>query len=119
MSATGYAAWERDSTGSERAIPFVPNEQVSYRATEANAAYEIHPAAFFDLHFDLHTQRGNGYWIVWDAQTAIYGYGRRLSKAREDFQTAARQHLEVLESEENLSEELAWQLEYLRARIGR
>lgn len=117
MSATGYVIWERDSTGSERAIPSVPNERVSYRSSEAEATYEVHPAALFDLEFNLHRHRGNGYWIVWDANTAIHGYGRRLAQAREDFQAAVRQHLEVLESEENLSEELAWQLEYLRARV--
>ncbi len=119
MSATGYVVWGRDSTGNGKVVPSVPNQRVSYRHTEANAAYEIHPAALFDLEFDLHRHRGNGYWIVWEAQTGIHGYGRRLSQAREDFQVAVKQHLEVLEGEESLSEELAWQLEYLRARVRR
>lgn len=118
MSATGYAGSERDSTGSRRAVPFVPDPRVSYQHTQATPAYEIRPVAF-EAHpagsFELQYHRGNGYWMVWDARTAIHGYGRRLSDARRDFQVAVMQHLEVLENEERLSEELAWQLEYLRA----
>ena len=74
-----------------------------------------HPAGSFELHY----HRGNGYWMISDAQTAIYGYGRRLADARRDFQVAVVQHLDVLENEERLSEELTWQLEYLRARVRR
>lgn len=122
MSATGYAGSERDSTGNGRTVSSVPDLRVSYHRTQETPAYEINPATF-EVHpassFELHYNRGNGYWMIWDAETAIYGYGRRLADARRDFQVAVVQHLDVLESEDRLSEELAWQLEYLRARVRR
>lgn len=61
----------------------------------------------------------DGYWIVQDIETGIFGHGEEVIDALTDFHIAAVQHLAVLEAEPTLSEELLWQREYLRARIPR
>lgn len=64
-------------------------------------------------------QEDDGYWIVRDTETGIFGHGDDLPAAVADFHIAAAQHLDVLEREPALSEELSRQREYLRARIRR
>jgi predicted RNase H-like HicB family nuclease len=59
------------------------------------------------------------YWIVRDTETGIFGHGDTPSDALADFHRAAAQHLDVLEREPALSEELTHQYEYLRDRIRR
>lgn len=61
----------------------------------------------------------SGYWTVLDRETGIFGHGEEFLDALRDFHLAVVQHLDVLEQESELSEELAWQLDYLRARIQR
>ena len=58
-------------------------------------------------------------WVVLDKETGIFGHGEDPLDALRDFDLAAAQHLDVLEQEPALSEELSRQLEYLRARIQR
>lgn len=114
MTAAGYATWERDSTANNRVVSFVPDTRVRYLHGEGAPAYEqVHPAAFFDLHYS----RGRGYWIVRDDATGVFGCGKRISQARKDFQLAVEEHLDVLEQQEALSPELSWQLKYLRERL--
>jgi hypothetical protein len=69
--------------------------------------------------FSTRFERGDGYWIVADRPTGIFGQGEDVLAAIQDFQAAVSEHLDVLERQAALSEELAWQLEYLRARVRR
>lgn len=119
MSATEFAPVRQDSSANEQAVPVVPerpNQHVIYPHPEADyTSYKITPAPSFD--FKL--QRGGDYWIVRDRQTGIYGDAENLSEALEEFYRAAAQHLDVLERQDALSEELSWQLNYLRTRVRR
>lgn len=69
--------------------------------------------------FSIRFERGDGYWVVTDRPTGIFGQGEDVLAAVQDFQAAVSEHLDVLERQAALSEELAWQLEYLRARVRR
>jgi hypothetical protein len=69
--------------------------------------------------FSIRFERGDGYWVVTDRPTGIFGQGEDVLAAVQDFQAAASEHLDVLERQAALSEELTWQLEYLRARVRR
>ena len=90
-----------------------PEKKKIYR-TNSNVFLESESP--FDYQF---TYEDEGYWVVRDPQTGIFGHGAEPSEALADFHLAAVQHLEVLEQEPALSAELSWQLEYLRARIER
>jgi hypothetical protein len=57
-------------------------------------------------------------WTVAERETGIFGQGDTPSAAIADFQRAVLEHLDVLERQPALSDELAAQLEYLRERIG-
>lgn len=57
------------------------------------------------------------YWIVRERETGIFGHAVDLSDALRDFGTAVKEHLDVLERQPELSPDLSWQLEYLRARV--
>jgi hypothetical protein len=50
-------------------------------------------------------------------ETGIFGHGDDALGAIRDFQAAIVEHLDVLERRPALSNELAWQLDYLRARV--
>lgn len=69
--------------------------------------------------FNIRFERGDGYWIVTDRPTGIFGQGEDALAAVQDFQTAVSEYLDVLERQPELSEELAWQLDYLRSRVRR
>lgn len=127
MSPAGYAASQRDSTAAaKRGAAFAPRSRtqdvqadvrhVTYRSQpEGDPTYEVHPGASFDVDY----QRSGGCWVIWDRATGIYGSGERILDARKDFMQAVEQHLDVLERQAALSENLTWQLNYLRARTGR
>ena len=93
------------------------------RNPEKDKIYKSNKDIFFDQPqppFDYEFRYADeGYWIVRDFETGIFGHGREPSDALADFHLAAVQHLDVLEQEPALSEELSRQLEYLRARIQR
>lgn len=59
-----------------------------------------------------------GGWTVRDIETGIFGTGSDMDAAVEDFSLALREHLDVLERQSALSEELEAQIRYLRRRLG-
>lgn len=63
-----------------------------------------------------HTRTETG-WVVTDRPSGIHGYGEDVVAALNDFMAAAREHLDVLERQEALSDDLIVQRDYLRARI--
>ena len=68
--------------------------------------------------FFLDQQHVGGRWIVRDVPTGIFGQGDNLEDAAKDFGRAVREHLDVLNRQGILSDDLARQREYLRARLG-
>jgi hypothetical protein len=54
---------------------------------------------------------------VADQETGIYGAGASPSEALDDFLRAVKEHLDVLERQELLSDDLTAQLRYLRERV--
>ena len=54
------------------------------------------------------------YWTAVDPETGIFGSGPDRDAALEDLRQALHEHLEVLDRQEALSEELWAQLVYLR-----
>ena len=60
----------------------------------------------------------DGYWIVRDVETGIFGTGPDAAAAHQDLERALREHLDVLERQEELSSELTAQLAYLRELLG-
>jgi predicted RNase H-like HicB family nuclease len=60
----------------------------------------------------------DGYWTVHDVETGIFGSGETQEAAREDFERALHEHLDVLERQDSLSDELTAQLTYLRFRLS-
>jgi hypothetical protein len=89
---------------------------VSYVLPPAEgASYTVRIERGFDLELD---RSGEG-WTVVDRETGIYGAGATPEDALDDFRRAAIEHLEVLERQDVLSDELAAQYEYLRERLHR
>lgn len=96
---------------SPRGIPY----RVTYVRSSAQPSYSVRVSPSFEVRF----RRGDGYWTVTDAPTGIFGQGEDPSAAIRDFLAAVAEHLDTLERQTSLSEELAWQLAYLRARVRR
>jgi hypothetical protein len=69
--------------------------------------------------YDLAVEWGGESWAVWDRPTGIYGWGQTLTAAIADFRQAVHEHLDVLERQEALSDDLRWQLRYLHDRANR
>lgn len=69
--------------------------------------------------FQLQYRRDGATRVVVDLPTGIWGAGSDVGAAMRDFRVAAREHLDVLERQERLSEELVAQRDYLRERIPR
>lgn len=117
MSPTTFVTPNRDSSAKERDVPIVPerpDHPVVYRRAQTTyPSYRIIPTPSFNFE----VERGNGYLIVRDTETGIYGVAEDVLGALNDFSQAAAQHLDVLEGQEALSEELSWQLAYLRDRL--
>jgi predicted RNase H-like HicB family nuclease len=67
--------------------------------------------------FRVEVEREDQVWIVHDRVTGIHGAGETPSEALGDFQRAAMEHLDVLERQDALSEDLQAQLLYLRERV--
>ena len=68
--------------------------------------------------FDLVPGRSGGRWTVVDRQTGIHGTGDTPTEALADFQQAAAEHLDVLERQSALSDDLVDQRDYLRIRLS-
>jgi hypothetical protein len=116
MNPTTFAAPNRDSSASERAVPVVPEQRVFYLHPETGySSYGISPAPSFAFE----VRQGSGYWIVRDAETGIYGDAEDALGALKDFFRAVEQHLDVLERQDALSDALFRQRDYLRARVRR
>lgn len=119
MSPTAFAAPNKDSSASERAVPVVPEHsghRVIYpHLRSGHLSYKVTA----NISFDFVLERGDGYWTVSDAETGIYGDADDVLGALEDFYRAAAQHLDVLERQDSLSPDLSRQLDYLRARVRR
>lgn len=97
------------------AIPRRPIYPVFVQRGRERAASAVHGAPSFAFEIE----HEDGYWIVRDANTGIFGYGEDFAGAAADFQAAVVEHLDVLKRQPALSQGLSWQLEYLRARVGR
>ncbi len=67
--------------------------------------------------FRLELEHGPNYLTVRDPKTGIFGQGEDVLAALQDFMRAAAEHRDVLERQPTLSEDLAAQLKYLRARV--
>jgi hypothetical protein len=105
-----------DVAANERAVPVFLDQRVSYVSSEAeDYAYTIRSGPSLDVKL----QRDDDHWIVLEVETGIFGYGDDILEAIRDFQAATVEHLDVLEQRAALSDELAWQLDYLRARVRR
>ncbi len=106
-------AIERDSSATEQDIPVVLG-RVSYLPSAAPHAYTVQPGP----RFDLVEERGDGYVVIHDVPSGIYGCGESPARAQADFKQAAHEHLDVLNRQPDLSEDLRWQRDYLRVRLG-
>ena len=84
-----------------------------YPRVKPEASYLIPLRPAFDL---VHDQTETG-WVVVDRVTGIHGYGPSPLAAADDFRSAAREHLETLEGQQGLSDDLRRQLSYLRDRL--
>jgi hypothetical protein len=100
------------SSSPDRLVP------VTYQTSREPPSYVLE-AAKMPPSFSIRLERGDGYVIVTDRPTGIFGQGEDVLAAVQDFQAAVSEHLDVLERQSALSEELTWQLEYLRARVRR
>lgn len=101
------------ASATNRDVGTLPDGRWSYVTAEAAAEtylIEARPA------FDLELQYTGARWTVRDLETGIFGAGDTPSEALLDFQRAAREHLDVLQRQESLSDDLAAQLDYLRTR---
>jgi hypothetical protein len=88
-----------------------------------DVSYSVHRSVGFSYlaggrAFFLDRQRAGDAWIVRDIPTGIFGQGGTFEDAAEDFGRAVREHLDVLNRQDALSDELARQRDYLRARLG-
>lgn len=101
------------ASATERDIADRPSGKCSYAASEPAAesyVFETRPA--FELE-PIATETG---WAVRDVETGIYGAGETPSEALLDFQRAVLEHLDMLQRQESLSDDLLAQLQYLQAR---
>lgn len=92
----------------------------NYRTVEPIPAEggQVYPVAR-PKRFQLEYRRDGATRVVVDLTTGIWGAGSDVNSAMRDFRAAANQHLDVLERQGRLSEELVAQRDYLRERIPR
>jgi hypothetical protein len=115
MSVDFFTAEQSAPVGSSSPDVFVP---VLYVSSHEQPSYVLDTGEM-PPSFSLELRRGDGYWTVTDGPTGIFGQGSDVLAAIRDFSSAVAEHLDVLERQRELSEELAWQLDYLRARVRR
>ena len=80
---------------------------------ESAASYTVRSSPAFHLVLEPSGKT----WTVIDRRTGIYGAGDTPIDALDDFRRAAMEHLDVLERQDSLSDDLTAQLQYLRERI--
>ena len=103
-------------TATPTQTPVIPNGRSLYQRIETSSgSYDIELQPSFDLELD----REGPHWLVRDRATGIYGCGDEPSDALDDFLRAVREHVDVLERQDALSDALAAQLAYLHDRIPR
>lgn len=83
------------------------------RAAWSGRSYRLEPAPSLTIA----VERADDCTVVREMVVGVYGAGADLREAWEDFTTALAQHLDVLERQEALSDELSRQLAYLRERV--
>ena len=105
---------EIESTSATTAVlaPSTPATPYEARAVEVTYVLKAHPW------FDIDIRREQDYWTVVDRETGIFGHGDDPLEALREFNRAAAEHLDVLERQPELSDELTDQLSYLRERIS-
>jgi hypothetical protein len=85
-----------------------------YRSDPAKyAGYSLEQSPSF--HIDVHLS-GETTTVV-DRETGVFGIGASPREALDDFRRAVREHLDVLERQESLSDDLTAQFQYLRERL--
>jgi predicted RNase H-like HicB family nuclease len=105
------------SLPSERSVPGRHRGQIVYSQAQYETAYSMRSAPSFDLGFQ---RTDEGYWLVWDRPTGVFGEGDTPLDAMKDFERTAARHLAVLERQrDSLPEGQAWQLAYLNERVQR
>lgn len=107
-------AEKTDISASEHPVPVILDSRVVYaEVSRALFSYDIAARPSFELV----CERADGYWLVRDVGTGIFGQGADILEATRDFDRASAEHLDFLERQSALSDELRSQLEYLRARV--
>ncbi|HZR93953.1 MAG TPA: hypothetical protein VFA44_16270 [Gaiellaceae bacterium] len=100
------------ATASAAEAPVVPDANVHYCPLEATAgSYEVEGGPLLRVTLE----RDDDVWIVTDQVTGIHGCGPEASEAVNDFGRALQEHLDVLERQDRLSDDLTRQLTYLRS----
>jgi hypothetical protein len=127
---------EQNTSGSERDIAVIPNEKASERSLPSERSvpglrrgrisysqehyarsYSMRSTPSFHLAFQATDE---GYWLVWDRPTGVFGEGDAPLDALRDFERTAGRHLAVLERQrDSLTEGQLWQLGYLSERVRR
>ncbi len=105
------------SVPSERSVPGYREGRIVYVQQHYESSYNMRSTPSFDFGFQ-HTEEG--YWLVWDRATGIFGEGDTPLDAIGDFEQTAARHLAVLERQrDSLPEGQLWQLDYLSERVRR
>lgn len=102
------------ATATSMQTPTTPSRLDVTYAAEASPGFSYLAGG---LSFELDLQPAGDGWIVRDVPTGIFGQGDSFEDAAEDFGRAVREHLDVLSRQDALSDDLARQRDYLRARL--
>jgi hypothetical protein len=85
------------------------------RTTFEGTSYSVRPPPAFQIV----VEHGDGYTIIREANTGIFGSAPDIAEAFRDLRQAIAEHLDVLQRQPALSDELQWQLKYMQARVWR
>ena len=105
MTVTASAT-DRDLLGDAEGQPYGPLRGGTCYVVESRPAFDLVPG------------RTGDQWTVVDRFTGIHGVGAEPTEALGDFRRAAMEHLDVLERQPGLSEDLAAQRDYLQERLS-
>ena len=101
------------ASATDAEVPIVPDLRVFYaRSERPEVSYELAGGPTLEIAIERHGQ----HWLVIDRVTGIHGSGDEPSEALVDFRRALSEHLDLLERQDALSDDLVQQLHYLRAR---
>jgi hypothetical protein len=104
-----------EATSATTAVSAPSAPATPYEARPVDGAYTLEARPWFDI--EVRREKA-GYWTVADRQTGIFGHGDDPLAALQDFNRSVTEHLEALEEESELSEDLERQLSYLRERTS-